>query len=211
MDARSYEGPASPYLLLSCVVAFCVAMGLRGELNLWIGTGVAASMSLGLLWSFSPTTFRSNLRLLSFRFLMAGVIVGLAMSVATWLLYPLAVSIVPAVGVEVRSLYALLREPPGPLKALPVLILVVAAEEFVWRALAIDLFTGVLGARRAVVISALAYTLPQFALQSPLLVLVALLCGLAWGALRVATGGLAAPFAAHLVWDLLVFVAFPVA
>ncbi len=45
---------------------------------------------------------------------------------------------------------------------------------------------------------------------APLLVIVALLCGLVWGALRVWTHGLLAPLIAHLTWDLLVFVLFPV-
>jgi membrane protease YdiL (CAAX protease family) len=44
-----------------------------------------------------------------------------------------------------------------------------------------------------------------------LLVAVALACGLVWGGLRVYTRGIAAPLIAHLVWDLLVFVLFPVA
>ena len=55
------------------------------------------------------------------------------------------------------------------------------------------------------------YMLPQVAFRSPLLVLVAFVCGMVWGLLRVRTGGLAAPLVAHLVWDILVFVLFPVA
>jgi hypothetical protein len=54
------------------------------------------------------------------------------------------------------------------------------------------------------------YVLPQIAFRSPLLVIVALSCGLVWGALRVRTRGLLAPLVAHLTWDLLVFVLFPV-
>jgi membrane protease YdiL (CAAX protease family) len=52
--------------------------------------------------------------------------------------------------------------------------------------------------------------LPQIAFRSPLLVVVALVCGLIWGALRVWTKGLVAPLLAHLLWNLLVFVLFPV-
>jgi membrane protease YdiL (CAAX protease family) len=90
------------------------------------------------------------------------------------------------------------------------LLLVVLAEELAWRGLAIDLFSKRFGPLRAVLISALLYVLPQVALGSPLLMIVALLCGLLWGTLRVRFGGLAAPFIAHLVWDLLVFVLYPV-
>lgn len=133
------------------------------------------------------------------------------MSLATWWLYPLSVSAFPPIQTEVETLYALLRQPPGPIQAFPLLVLVVVAEELVWRGLAIDFFSASFGASRAVVISSLLYVLPQIALRSPLLVIVALLCGSLWGTLRVRTGGLVAPFVAHLVWDLLVFVMFPVA
>lgn len=132
------------------------------------------------------------------------------MSVATWCLYPLSVEAVPAIQAEVQGLYALLRQPPGPVWAFPVLVIVVAAEEAIWRGVGIDILRKVTGPWQSVVISALLYVLPQVALRSPLLVLVALLCGMVWGMLRVRTSSLIAPLVAHLVWDLLVFVMFPV-
>ena len=95
--------------------------------------------------------------------------------------------------------------------AFPVLVLVVTAEEIVWRGLGIDVFSRHTSAQNAVLLSAVLYTLPQVAFRSPLLVVVAFLCGVVWGALRVHTKGLTAPLLAHLVWDLLVFVLFPVA
>ncbi len=108
-------------------------------------------------------------------------------------------------------LYALLRQPPGPIRAFPLLVFVVAAEELVWRGLAIDVFSNNIGRWPAVLVSALLYVLPQVAFRSPLLMIIALLCGLLWGLLRVWCKGLAAPFTAHLIWDVLVFIAFPVA
>ena len=60
-------------------------------------------------------------------------------------------------------------------------------------------------------VSAFLYILPQIALGSPLLIVVAAACGLLWGALRVTTQGLRAPLFAHLVRDILVFVIYPVA
>ena len=117
----------------------------------------------------------------------------------------------PAVQAEVRTLYALLREPPGPVRAFPLLLFVVAIEEVVWRGLAIDTISRSSGARNAVVLSALLYVLPQIAMRSFVLMAVALVCGLVWGALRVRCAGLTAPLTAHAVWDLLVFVLYPIA
>jgi len=196
-------------VLALCTAAFCLAMGLREVLNIWIGTGSAAVISILLLRRLSsPPSLQENDD--PVRSGIAGVLVGLVMSMATWVLYPISVDFVPAIGVEVPKLYGLLRQFPGPVWAFPVLVLVVGAEELVWRGLAIDLFSKSFGASGAVLFASLVYVLPQIAFRSPLLVAVALACGLVWGALRVRTHGLLAPLIAHLTWDLLVFVLFPV-
>jgi membrane protease YdiL (CAAX protease family) len=196
-------------VLALCVAAFFLAMGLREVINIWICTGSAAVISILLLRRLSsPPSLQENDD--PVRSGIAGVLVGLVMSMATWVLYPISVDFVPAIGVEVPKLYGLLRQFPGPVWAFPVLVLVVAAEELVWRGLAIDLFSKSFGASGAVLFASLVYVLPQIAFRSPLLVVVALACGLVWGALRVRTHGLLAPLIAHLTWDLLVFVLFPV-
>jgi membrane protease YdiL (CAAX protease family) len=132
-------------VLALCIGAFCLAMGLREVLNIWIGTGSAAVISIVLLRRLpSPPSLQASDDL--FRSGIAGLLVGLVMSIATWVLYPISVDFVPAIGVEVPKLYGLLRQVPGPVWAFPVLVLVVAAEELVWRGLAIDLFSKSFGA-----------------------------------------------------------------
>lgn len=202
---------AEALALAACVTAFCVAMGLREVLNIWIGTGAAALISVLALWIGARPVLRSNLGMPAPANLIVGLAVGVLMSLATWWLYPMSVSLLAPIQTEVETLYALLRQAPGPVRAFPLLFLVVAAEELVWRGVAIDLFSKRLGPWRAMFFSALLYVLPQVALRSPLLIIVALCCGLLWGALRVRSKGLAAPFVAHLVWNVLVFVWHPVA
>lgn len=200
-------------VLAACALAFCLPMGLREHLNIWIGTATAALASLGLLWFGARPTPQAGFGFtrLTVTGIAAGLVVGLAMSLATWWVYPLSVSVFPPIQTEVETLYALLRQSPGPVRAFPLLLLVVTAEELVWRGLAIEVFSKAVGPKRAVVVAAFVYVLPQVALGSALLAIVALLCGLLWGALRVRFHGLSAPFIAHLLWDLLVFVVHPVA
>jgi membrane protease YdiL (CAAX protease family) len=62
-----------------------------------------------------------------------------------------------------------------------------------------------------VVLSAVAYAVAHAPIGSPLLVALALLCGLFWSALRAWTGSLVAPLVSHLLWDLLVFSLRPLA
>ena len=196
-------------VLTLCVGAFCVAMGLRESLNIWIGTGSAALLSIVLLRRLPspPTIHPEDLSMVN---VGAGLFVGALMAAATWILYPISAELVPLISTEVPKLYALLRQPPGPVWAFPVLVLVVSAEEWIWRGLAIDTFSRSVSPGRAALLSAFVYVLPQVAFRSPLLMVVALACGLVWGGLRVWSRGLVAPLVAHLVWDLLVFVLFPV-
>lgn len=197
-------------ILSLCVLAFCLAMGFAERLNVWIGTGGAAAVALVLL-RWAPGVEGRDAWNATRRNVLLGVGTGLLMAVATWVLYPLSTDLIPEIETEVTKLYALLRQTPGPIAAFPVLVLVVLAEERVWRGLAIDVFARSRPGAQAAVLAAIVYTFPQIAFRSPLLVAVALACGLVWGGLRVYTRGLAAPLLAHLLWDVLVFVLFPVA
>lgn len=197
--------------LACCVGAFCIAMGLREEINIWIGTGAAAMISIVLLWLLARPRLKSIFDKPPLKSVVVGIVVGIAMSFATSWLYTLSIALLPSIEGEVEMLYALLRQPPGPIHAFPVLLFVVAAEELVWRGLAIDVFSNTLGRWPAVLVSALLYVLPQVAFRSSLLMIIALLCGLLWGVLRISCKGLAAPFTAHLTWDVLVFIMYPVA
>lgn len=199
------------FVLALCVGAFCIAMGLRHEINIWIGTGAAAVVCISLLFAVRRPTTGSTNRWPPPSVLAIGAAAGVAMSVATLWLYPISIALFPPIEQEVQMLYQLLRQPPGPIYAFPLLVIVVTAEELLWRGLAIDLFSERFGPWRSVVLSALIYVLPQIAFRSPLLMVVALLCGLVWGALRVRCRSVAAPLAAHIVWDLLVFVLYPLA
>ena len=196
--------------LALCVTAFCLAMGLREVVNVWLGTGLAGGLSILVMQRLSRASLLERWNPSS-RPAFLGVAAGVAMAAATWLLYPISIELVPSIALEVPKLYELLRQPPGPVSAFPVLVLVVTAEELVWRGLAIDVFSRHANAAGAVLLAALLYTLPQVAFRSPLLVVVAFACGAVWGLLRVRTNGLTAPLLAHLIWDLLVFVLFPVA
>jgi membrane protease YdiL (CAAX protease family) len=116
-------------------------MGLREGVNIWIGTGAAAVISWIALGLGARSSLSAAFRAPSAVNVAAGFAVGIGMSLLTWWLYPLSVELFPPIQGEVETLYALLREPPGPIRAFPVLLLVVAAEELVWRGLAIDLFS----------------------------------------------------------------------
>ena len=86
--------PAEGWILALCIAAFCIAMGLREVVNIWVGTGVAALVSILLLRNRAgdPPRHRFDASPSSFT---AGILVGLLLSVATWVLYPVSSEIVP--------------------------------------------------------------------------------------------------------------------
>jgi membrane protease YdiL (CAAX protease family) len=55
------------------------------------------------------------------------------------------------------------------------------------------------------------YAAATLTLGSFLLVVCGFLCGIAWGGLGVATQSLVSPTVAHTVWDLGIFLAWPLA
>jgi len=61
----------------------------------------------------------------------------------------------------------------------------------------------------AIVGCSVAYALTTVPLGSPLLVLCALVCGIVWSILRVATGSLLVPILTHVLWDLGVLLIWP--
>ncbi|MHB1844326.1 MAG: CPBP family intramembrane glutamic endopeptidase, partial [Deltaproteobacteria bacterium] len=148
-----------------------------------------------------------------------GLALGLLMLAATELAFAWLAPRLPGLEAETVRLFGFLRGHAGGLPTSTAaqggLIAVIAACEEI-------LFRGVLLApppgprphpaeRRAlrVVALALVYALATATLGSPLLVACAFACGLAWGAMRAATGTLWVPILAHVVWDLGVLIVWP--
>ena len=130
------------------------------------------------------------------------------MAVATYLIYPALARLSPLIATDTARLYASFRALPpviAPFALLPVII----GEELVWRGAVQTEVARRLGEWSGVTLTALTYALAQTPLGSPLLVAVALLCGMAWGTLRAVSGSLVPGLLAHLVWDVVVFLWVP--
>ncbi|MGV3721260.1 MAG: CPBP family intramembrane glutamic endopeptidase, partial [Actinomycetota bacterium] len=140
--------------------------------------------------------------------ILAGLAAGALMTAATYLLFPLCVRMAPGLARATGDLYALFNNGWAPLR-LSLLPLVILGEELVWRGLVQTVVERRAGGMAGALMTALLYAAAHLPAATPLLALVALCCGFYWGALRTATGSLAVPLIAHLVWDLCVMVLFP--
>jgi uncharacterized protein len=191
--------------------ALAAALALSETHNGWVTTGLAAAGVCLLAGTLYGPALRAALRP-ELGAVVSGVGSGLLLAVLTHMAYQVVAPLLPALVAEVEALYARLYAPPGPRWALPVVILVVAAEELIWRGVLVDLLR-TRGWRPAtvVVVAAALYAVPQLGAGSWLLPLVAFGLGLVWTAQRVLTGSLVVPLITHLVWDVVIFAIIPLA
>lgn len=112
---------------------------------------------------------------------------------------------------QIASIYAL-REGISPLFVGSLLLLLIGpAEELFWRGLVQRQLAARLGANAALLLTALAYALVHVASFNFMLVGAAAVCGFFWGALyRFFPRHLPALVVSHAVWDVAVFVLFPI-
>jgi len=199
--------PATAWLAFACIAVWVVASASTGALGIWLAIG-GASVALGVAVLVLDRAASRRLLRPSPRLLLLGAAAGCAMAAATYLLYPVFARLLPFIATDTASLYASFRAPP-PVVASLALIPVILGEELVWRGVVQTALVRRLGPWPGVTLAALAYALAHAPLGSPVLVVVALLCGMIWGALRVASASLVPSLLAHLVWDILVLLWLP--
>jgi membrane protease YdiL (CAAX protease family) len=194
--------------LVVASLSFAAALATPGRVSIWLGTGAAAAVSgAAVAWA---TGGRSRALLRARRGDVAvGLAAGALLAAASHLGFRLALIGLPGLRPLVVELYEA-SERPGALATVAVLTLVIAVEELVWRFLAVELLAAAhLGPVAQVAGATLLYVAPLAASGSAVLVAVGATCGAVWATLRVATGGLVAPFTSHLVWAVAVLVAWP--
>jgi uncharacterized protein len=198
---------ARAWLAWGCIALWLMGTVISGRLGVWLalsGVSIMLGTSLALLDQASvKKLLRPSLSLV-----LVGLLLGGAMSAATYLLYPLLIHLAPFIAEDIALLYSVFRG-PSPALALFTLLPVILGEELVWRGTVQSVLSRRVGLVVGVLLSALAYALVLAPLGSPVLVFVAFACGLSWGAQRALTKSLVPPLVAHLLWDLLVLLWIP--
>lgn len=221
--AKSEDGPRSgrgdlapksylpSLLLLLTSVVWLAGFALLQSRGTWLTFAVAGPILATLSVSFDTGTL--PLLRPSVRKLALGLTFGLLMVALTRAAFAGVSPLLPAARASTLRLVELFYAGGFPLAVRVVLIVVIAAsEEILFRGTVADARgAGQRPSRRGPRVAALAaiYAFASLSLGSPLLVLCAFCCGLAWGALRVATGSLIPSMVAHVVWDVGVLVVFP--
>ena len=190
---------------LACAL-FALALVAGDDGTLWWRMAAWALLTLTLLLSNERLRSKRLLPPNSLRDSLAGLVSAVLLISLTYLIYPTLSLHFPELALEAATLYRRLHAPPGLPYALPILVLVIVAEEMLWR----GAFFGIEG-RRAFVMSVMSYTLVQLASGSWLLVALSFALGAFWAVQRWFFRSLWPSLISHLLWSLFVFVLFPLA
>ncbi len=185
---------------------FAIALALREVIDPWLST--AASALVGILlsaWALGPR-LRSLLAITG-RGLAVAAAIGIGLVVATHAAYRVTDSVWPTVTDHVRVLYATIAVGHARLPLVGLTLVVVIAEELIWRGAALELFP----AKRArfAVATVMLYALPQALAAAWLLVAAALGVGSLFLVQRMITGRLTDSIVTHAVWSIAIFVVVP--
>jgi uncharacterized protein len=117
--------------------------------------------------------------------------------------------LVPFAGDGIRAVYVL-RDGQVPLKLYLLLGLVIGpGEELIWRGCLQRSFQGCLGPRGGLLVVTVLYTAVHLGSYNPMLVAAAAVAGLFWGWLYLRFQSIILNVVSHTVWDLAVFLLFP--
>lgn len=199
------HGPRRLLWAVACVVWMLGAL-LARRAGIWVGIGSAAIVVGGLVLILDRADTLRRLRP-TWKHVALGCAAGLVMVAATRVLFPLVLSQAPAVELLTAALYLAFGK--VTLLKLAVMVLVIGCEEIVWRGAIQTSVERYVRPERAFVVAALAYAAAHVPVGSPLLAVVALCCGLFWGALAAWSRSLVPSLISHLIWDLAVLVFWP--
>lgn len=157
--------------------------------------------------------FESPLRGPRARSLPAGVVIGLAvgaiMTAGTYAAFAVGTKMYPPLAARVADLYvdAHTRSLGS---ALAWTLVLIVAEELLWRGALLGVLQRRYGATLAVGLSLVTYTAAQAGTGSFIVGLAALVCGAIWTAERVYTSSSVAPLVSHAIWTVTVIHLLPV-
>jgi membrane protease YdiL (CAAX protease family) len=209
-DLRSSRGTFEPMIAVAALALaawpILLSQFRHGDVYAWLGPFAIAVIALILLTSRGRDfVVRDHL----VRDALIGLGVGVVMTIGTYVAYAVAVHVVPTLPAHVAGLYAASRT-ERPWLAIVWTVVILAAEETLWRGPVFALTEKKWGTRLAVIVSLATYAAAQAGSGSVVVVLAAVICGGIWSAERALTKSFVAPLCSHLVWTPIVIHLFPV-
>ena len=199
-------------IALAAVLWFVMFSPLTApHLNFWAAMTVSALILTVVAQLFGKTlqTLKCPLRKVP-----GMVLAGVVIAVALWWAFRAGDKISQLMfsfaRPQVDMIYGMKTGMSGTLLSALLLLVIGPTEEIFWRGYVQRSLSGTMGADKGFIVTLLAYTLIHVPSLNLMLVLAALVCGIAWGGLyRLFPDKLPAIILSHALWDAAAFVWFP--
>jgi uncharacterized protein YbjT (DUF2867 family)/membrane protease YdiL (CAAX protease family) len=201
-----HEISGMSFSLLMAFALSSIAFALGATSDKW--TGMTVAMGLAIVGVMPLPSVRRHLKPSGFQITL-GMAAGVALYGMTRVVAAMLFAVRPDWQTSARALYAW-KAGHSALFLGTTLIMIVFAEELLWRGVVSRFLMENCGRVMGMVCAAAIYALAHWAAFNPLLLLAAFGCGLYWGCLYAVTDNLISPAVSHLVWDVLLLFALPI-
>jgi membrane protease YdiL (CAAX protease family) len=179
------------------------------HLNFWVAMSVSATILISIATVARPSWPRD------LKWSLSNIALGVAIAVVLWGVFwvgdKVSQLIFDFARPQVDSIYAMKDGSSASLIAIALLLLIGPAEEIFWRGYVQRTLSQRWGANIGFVIATAIYTLVHIGSLNFMLIMSAMVCGIAWGLLyRLMPNRFTAIMLSHSLWDVAVFVLFPI-
>lgn len=176
--------------------------------NFWVGIAISALILMLIAFVLKRDMVKS------FRLNWSGVVIGLSSAVLLWGIFfvgdYLAAKLFDFASNQVDSIYAMKAGNSKLWIGLGLLFVMGPAEEIFWRGFVQHSLMERFGEWRGFIFATLVYALIHIWSFNFMLVMAALVCGIFWGLLYKKTKNLVPLIISHAVWDVAVFIVWPI-
>ncbi len=169
------------------------------RLDPWLAIGTAAAILVAAVLATDAARVGSLLRP-TLRLLVIAVLAAATMAAVTALGFSALIRWMPSLGGMSADIYGSFIDRHTTPATLAFVVPLVLAEEILWRGAFQDAIR-LRSQTASVLLAAAIYAAAHAPFGSPLLAVVAFVCGIYWSALRAASGSLVPSLVAHLAWD----------
>lgn len=179
------------------------------HLNFWAAMSISAIILIGIATTARPSwpcDLRWNLSNIAW-----GIAIAVALWGVFWLGDKMSQLLFDFARPQVDSIYAMKDGTSASLIAIALLLLIGPAEEIFWRGYVQRTLSQRWGANKGFIVATAVYTLVHIGSLNFMLIMAAMVCGIAWGLLyRLMPERFSAILLSHALWDAAVFVIFPI-
>jgi membrane protease YdiL (CAAX protease family) len=191
--------------LFAAIIWFLI-YGLK-VIGFWWGIGVAAGLLAiwSIIWAGED---RKTIFTFKLSYVLWGIVSATILYFIFWLGGIISTGLFSSAVGEIDAIYAVRERIPIWLMTL-LLILIGSSEEIFWRGMAQRIFGKWFGKNPGWILAAIAYMSIDLWSLNLILIVASLIAGLYWGWLYKRFGSLWPAIISHMLWDLAIFLVFP--